>query len=204
MNYTPSDKFLCDCCAIYDGTTIFQLDTIEYILTNISKDVNLEPLNNWTYTCPTDVNALVDLKYSPVWLYKDTVYSDINIHYNQFVTIISSQGLNVNTKFLTSLCELIKFKIFFGCIEKRYCPYKFLATIPDGIAKEHTYLDFDDTYAPHIEAVCKIIREKGTVSCGECSKYIEAEYIKENRLEPSKYPVSNVFGNYVELIYKCY
>ncbi len=203
MNFTPSDKFLCDCCAIYDGTTVFQLDILKYILRHVSND-HVDVLNRWSYTCTHNISELIHIKYSAVWLYKDTVVDDINNLYNKYINIIHKRNLSVNETFLYSLRELIKFKEYFGCIEKRHCPYKFLTRVSKGIRKEHVYLNFEDNYAPHIKAVCEILSRKGTVSCGECSLYLEKEYFKNKRLIPQKYIVSDVFCDYVKLIYACY
>ena len=203
MNFTPSDKFLCDCCTMYDGTSILQLNIITYIL-NHSKNVHLSELDDWKYECVADVNKLYEIKYSPVWLYRDTIYDDIDKQYKVYTKLIKKNNIKASETFKRSLFELIKFKEFFGCIEKRFCPYKFLAKIPKGIADEHTYLNFEDNYAPHINAICKIIAKKGTVGCNECSKHLEKEYFKDKRLKPFKYPESDVFRDYVKLIYKCY
>ena len=88
MNYTPSDKFLCDCCSIFDGTSIFQLNVVEYILKH-SKNKHLKELDDWEYTCVEHVSDLYDIKYSPVWLFRDTVPIDIHNHYQKYIRMIN-------------------------------------------------------------------------------------------------------------------
>ena len=61
MNFTPSDKFLCDCCVIYDGTAVFQLNVINL---ERLKDTELTALDDWDYYCVSAVNQLYDIKYS--------------------------------------------------------------------------------------------------------------------------------------------